>query len=80
MQTAGLINAYDPTCTGFVNNNNDYINDNFQADGDSDNDGIPNYPMRPSPVGSTRNSDGVDDRFDTDLDGRINAMIDLDSR
>ncbi|HNG62146.1 MAG TPA: T9SS type A sorting domain-containing protein [Ferruginibacter sp.] len=74
----GLINAYDPTYAGFVDNNNDYINDNFQADGDSDNDGIPNYLDATFPGRIDSNSDGVDDRFDTDLDGRIN-MIDLDS-
>lgn len=74
----GLINAYDPTYAGFVDNNNDYINDNFQADGDSDNDGIPNYLDTTFPGRVDSNSDGVDDRFDTDLDGIIN-MIDLDS-
>ncbi len=74
----GVINAYDPTYAGFVDNNNDYINDNFQADGDSNNDGIPNYldPTFPGRVDS--NSDGIDDRFDTDKDGIIN-MLDLDS-
>jgi len=74
----GVINAYDPTYAGFVDNNNDYINDNFQADGDSDNDGIPNYLDATFPGRVDVNGDGIDDRFDTDLDGIIN-MLDLDS-
>lgn len=74
----GIINAYDPTYAGFVDINNDYINDNFQADGDSDNDGILNYLDPTFPGRTDSNGDGVDDRFDTDRDGRIN-MLDLDS-
>ncbi len=74
----GLINAYDPTYPGFVDNNNDYINDNFQADGDTDNDGLPNYLDLDFAGRVDINSDGIDDRFDTDLDGKIN-MIDKDS-
>ncbi len=74
----GIINAYDPTYPGFVDNNNDFINDNFQADGDSDNDGIPNYLDTDFPGRVDANADGVDDRFDTDKDGIIN-MLDLDS-
>ena len=74
----GIINAYDPTYPGFVDNNNDYVNDNFQADGDSNNDGIPNYLDPTFPGRIDINGDGVDDRFDTDLDGIIN-MLDLDS-
>lgn len=74
----GIINAYDPTYLGFVDNNNDYINDNFQADGDSDNDGILNYLDADFPGRVDANANGVDDRFDMDGDGRIN-MLDLDS-
>ena len=74
----GIINAYDPTYPGYVDNNNDFINDNFQADGDSDNDGIPNYLDADFPGRIDTNGDGVDDRFDTDKDGIIN-MLDLDS-
>ena len=74
----GIINAYDVTYAGFVDNNNDFINDNFQADGDSDNDGIPNYLDTDFPGRIDSNGDGVDDRFDTDKDGKIN-MLDLDS-
>ena len=74
----GIINAYDPTYPGFVDYNNDFINDNFQADGDSNNDGIPNYLDPTFPGRIDTNGDGVDDRFDTDKDGIIN-MLDLDS-
>jgi Ig-like domain CHU_C associated/Secretion system C-terminal sorting domain len=74
----GVINAYDPTYAGFVDINNDFINDNFQADGDSDNDGIPNYLDTTFPGRIDTNADGIDDRFDADLDGKIN-MLDLDS-
>lgn len=73
-----VINAYDPTFAGFVDYNNDFVNDNFQADGDSDNDGIPNYQDATFPGRVDANTDGVDDRFDQDRDGKIN-MLDLDS-
>ena len=74
----GIINAYDTLTPGFVDYNNDFINDNYQADGDINNNGIPNYqdPAFPGRVDS--NLDGIDDRFDTDLDGILN-MLDLDS-
>ncbi len=74
----GVTNAYDPTYAGFVDYNNDFVNDNFQADGDSDNDGIPNYLDATFPGRVDTNADGVDDRFDQDKDGVIN-MLDLDS-
>jgi hypothetical protein len=74
----GIINAYDPLTAGFIDNNGDYVNDNYQADGDSDNDGIPNYLDTDFSGRVDTNADGVDDRFDTDLDGKIN-MLDLDS-
>jgi hypothetical protein len=75
---AAVANGYNTGYAGYVDYNNDYINDNFQADGDSDNDGIPNYLDTTYPGRVDSNSDGVDDRFDTDLDGVIN-MLDLDS-
>jgi hypothetical protein len=79
----GLINAYDPTYVdpfygAFKDYNNDYIDDDFQADGDSDNDGIPNYLDLTFPGRVDTNLDGIDDRFDTDKDGIIN-ILDLDS-
>jgi hypothetical protein len=74
----GISNAFDLAYPGYIDNNNDHINDHFQADGDSDNDGIPNYLDTTFPGRIDSNSDGIDDRFDMDLDGVIN-MLDLDS-
>jgi len=75
---AAVANGYNAAYPGYVDFNNDFINDNFQADGDSDNDGIPNYLDTTFPGRVDSNSDGIDDRFDIDLDGIIN-MLDLDS-
>lgn len=75
---AALTNAFNTGYAGYVDNNFDYVNDNFQADGDSDNDGIPNYLDTNFPGRIDSNGDGVDDRFDFDKDGIIN-MLDLDS-
>ncbi|NOT91483.1 Ig-like domain-containing protein [Ferruginibacter sp.] len=75
---AALANAYNTGYAGYKDNNNDFINDDFQADGDSDNDGIPNYLDTTFPGHVDTNSDGVDDRFDADKDGIID-MLDLDS-
>ncbi|HSN59749.1 MAG TPA: T9SS type A sorting domain-containing protein, partial [Ferruginibacter sp.] len=74
----GISNAFDLAYTGYKDNNNDHINDDFQADGDSDNDGILNYLDTTFPGRIDSNGDGKDDRFDMDLDGIIN-MLDLDS-
>lgn len=78
ISNAVLANAYNTSYAGYKDNNNDFINDDFQADGDSDNDGIPNYLDTDFPGRVDSNGDGVDDRFDMDLDGIIN-MLDLDS-
>lgn len=75
---AALTNAYNTGYPGYKDNNNDFINDDFQADGDSDNDATPNYLDTDFPGRVDVNSDGIDDRFDMDLDGIIN-MLDLDS-
>ncbi|RYE18389.1 MAG: T9SS type A sorting domain-containing protein, partial [Sphingobacteriales bacterium] len=75
---AALTNAYNTGYAGYKDNNHDFINDDFQADGDSDNDGIRNYLDATFPGRVDSNADGVDDRFDMDLDGVIN-MLDLDS-
>ncbi len=74
----GIINAYDIDFAAYVDNNNDFINDNFQADGDSDNDGTINARDNDFAGRVDANADGVDDRFDLDYDGKIN-MLDLDS-
>ncbi|MBC7866291.1 MAG: T9SS type A sorting domain-containing protein [Gloeobacteraceae cyanobacterium ES-bin-316] len=74
----GVTNAFDLLYPGYIDNNNDHINDNFQADGDSDNDGILNYLDATFAGRVDTNGDTVDDRFDMDLDGIIN-MRDMDS-
>ncbi len=79
----GIVNAFDPTYIdafygAYKDNNNNFIDDDFEADADSDNDGIPNYLDLTFPGRIDTNGDGVDDRFDTDKDGIIN-MLDLDS-
>ncbi len=76
--TNGIINAYDPLTGGYVDYNNDYVNDNYQADGDINNNGIQNYLDPAFPGRIDTNLDGIDDRFDKDLDGKLN-MLDLDS-
>lgn len=74
----GIPNAFDADYTAYKDNNNDFIDDDFQADGDSDGDGILNYLDTDFPGRIDTNADGVDDRFDFDKDGKIN-MLDLDS-
>ncbi|MGB5047539.1 MAG: hypothetical protein WBO46_01280, partial [Caldilineaceae bacterium] len=74
----GIPNWNDPTYPGFVDNNFDSVNDNFDWGADSDNDGIPNYlDINFLPFIDT-NLDGVNDLADKDLDGIIN-QYDLDS-
>ncbi len=75
---AATANAFNTGYAGYNDANSDFVNDNFQADGDSDGDGIPNYLDTNFAGRTDSNSDGVDDRFDMDLDGIIN-MLDLDS-
>jgi len=74
----GFLNWNDATYPGFVDNNSDGFNDNFDPSADSDNDGIPNFydPSFPGWVDS--NGDGVNDTMDKDLDG-IPNHLDLDS-
>ncbi|MBP6432017.1 MAG: T9SS type A sorting domain-containing protein [Ferruginibacter sp.] len=76
--TATVTQAYNVAFAGYKDNSNDFINDDFQADGDSDNDGILNYLDTSFPGRVDTNSDNIDDRFDNDLDGIID-MLDLDS-
>jgi Secretion system C-terminal sorting domain/Ig-like domain CHU_C associated len=76
--TVTVSQGYNTAFAGYKDNNNDFINDDFQADGDSDNDGIVNYLDTSFPGRVDVNSDNIDDRFDNDLDGVID-MLDLDS-
>lgn len=74
----GIPNWNDPTYAGFVDNNLDSLNDNFDFGADSDNDGIPNYLDPTFLPWVDTNSDGVNDLSDKDLDG-IPNQLDLDS-
>ncbi len=74
----GVPNWNDATYPGFIDNNADGFNDNFDPSADSDNDGIFNFydPDFSGYVDS--NGDGVNDNMDKDLDG-IPNHLDLDS-
>lgn len=75
----GIPNWNDPTYPGYVDNNSDGVNDNFDWGADSDNDGIPNYQDHDFwKVWVDINGDGVNDLSDKDLDG-IPNQYDLDS-
>jgi uncharacterized repeat protein (TIGR01451 family) len=71
-------NWNDATYPGYVDNNADGFNDNFDPSADSDNDGIPNFYDNNFPGYVDSNSDGVNDNMDKDLDG-IPNHLDLDS-
>jgi len=74
----GIPNWKDTDYAGYVDNNGDGFNDNFDPAADSDNDGTPNFldPNFPGYVDS--NGDGVNDNMDQDLDG-IPNNFDRDS-
>ncbi len=75
----GIPNWNDPAYPGYVDNNSDNINDNFDWGADSDNDGIPNFNDSDFWVPWVDvNGDGVNDASDKDLDG-IPNQYDLDS-
>jgi len=75
----GIPNWKDPTYPGYVDNNSDGVNDNFDWGADADNDGIPNFQDTDYWKGwLDTNGDGVNDKCDKDLDG-IPNQYDLDS-
>jgi hypothetical protein len=78
VNATNVAQAFNTGVAGYKDNSNDFINDDYQADGDSDNDEIKNYLDTDFAGRVDSNSDGVDDRFDNDLDGIID-MLDLDS-
>jgi uncharacterized repeat protein (TIGR01451 family) len=71
-------NWNNPLYLGYVDNNLDLVNDNFDYGADSDNDGIPNFYDTNFPGFTDTNGDGVNDNSDKDLDG-IPNQYDLDS-
>jgi uncharacterized repeat protein (TIGR01451 family) len=74
----GIPNWKDTDYPGYVDNNGDGFNDNFDPAADSDNDGIPNFLDTNFPGFTDTNADGVNDNMDKDLDG-IPNNYDLDS-
>jgi uncharacterized repeat protein (TIGR01451 family) len=74
----GIPNWKDTDYAGFVDNNGDGFNDNFDPAADSDNDGTPNFLDHDFPGFVDSNGDGVNDNMDKDLDG-IPNNFDLDS-
>ncbi|MGF2412898.1 T9SS type A sorting domain-containing protein [Ferruginibacter sp.] len=74
----GTPNWNDVTYPGFVDNNADGFNDNFDPSADSDNDGIINFYDVNFPGYVDSNGDGVNDNMDKDMDG-IPNHLDLDS-
>ncbi len=74
----GIPNWNDPLYPGYVDNNYDNVNDNFDYGADSDGDGIPNFYDTDFPGFIDSNGDGVNDNADKDLDG-IPNQYDLDS-
>lgn len=75
----GIPNWKDTDYPGYVDNNNDGVNDNFDWGADSNNDGIPNFQDKTFWTGWVDvNNDGVNDLSDKDLDG-IPNQYDLDS-
>ncbi len=76
--TNGIPNWNDPTYPGWVDNNTDGVNDNFDWGADANNNTIANYMDPTFGVWVDTNSDGINDNADKDLDG-IPNQFDLDS-
>ncbi len=76
--TNGIPNWNDPSYPGWVDNNTDAVNDNFDWGADANGNLIPNYMDPTFGVWVDTNSDGVNDLSDKDLDG-ITNQLDIDS-
>ncbi|MEP7164494.1 MAG: T9SS type A sorting domain-containing protein [Ferruginibacter sp.] len=75
----GIPNWNDNSYPGYIDNNTDNVNDNFDWGADADNDGIPNFRDNTFWIAWVDvNGDGINDRSDRDLDG-IPNQYDLDS-
>jgi hypothetical protein len=73
-----LPNWNNPAYAGFVDNDLDGVNDNFDYGADANNNGIPNYKDPTFLPWIDSNADGVNDLSDKDLDG-IPNQLDRDS-
>jgi len=76
--TDAVPNWNDVNYPGYIDNNTDGFNDNFDPSADSDNDAIPNFYDTNFPGYTDTNSDGTNDNMDKDLDG-IPNHLDIDS-
>jgi uncharacterized repeat protein (TIGR01451 family) len=74
----GIPNWLDLDYPGWVDNNADGLNDNFDPGADSDNDGTVNFMDNNWPGYIDSNGDGINDNFDKDKDG-IPDFLDKDS-
>jgi uncharacterized repeat protein (TIGR01451 family) len=74
----GIPNWKDPAYPGYIDNNADGFNDNFDPGADADNDGIPNFYDASFAGYVDTNGDHVNDKMDKDMDG-IPNHLDLDS-
>ena len=74
----GIPNWNDINYPGWIDNNTDGLNDNFDPGADSDNDGQVNFMEPGWPGFVDSNSDGINDTMDKDLDG-IPNFLDRDS-
>src|SRR5262249_1647525 len=74
----GIPNWKDTNYPGYVDNNSDGFNDNFDPGADSDNDGVINFLDPDFPGYVDANGDHVNDNMDKDMDG-IPNNLDLDS-
>jgi trimeric autotransporter adhesin len=74
----GIPNWKDPTYPGYIDNDVDGVNDNFDWAGDVNNNGVPNFRDPSFAPWVDSNGDGVNDNSDKDLDGLPN-QLDRDS-
>jgi uncharacterized repeat protein (TIGR01451 family) len=74
----GIPNWNDVNYPGWIDNNTDGLNDNFDPGADSDNDGQVNFMETGWPGYVDSNGDGINDNMDKDLDG-IPNFLDRDS-
>ncbi|WP_462255473.1 T9SS type A sorting domain-containing protein [Ferruginibacter sp.] len=74
----GIPNWNDTSYPGWIDNNTDGLNDNFDPGADADNDGVVNFMDPNWPSFTDTDSDGINDNLDKDKDG-IPNYLDRDS-
>ena len=78
LDSDGIPNWNDVSYPGWIDNNTDGLNDNFDPGADSDNDGVVNFMDLDWPSFADTDSDGINDNLDKDKDG-IPNYLDRDS-